>query len=163
MLNFVLIFFLSQLTVGMEQVCLAPNTLVDGFLIFIRHSFFYPVRNQIANPLQTPQQKHHSLPHLTVAVHFFYKSGAAYLEKILFGISTLQHSRICNRMTRSRISRLPRQHILLPWQQVTNDLHYAEFEKTTHFVSKIVSKFLTLYLQGQGHLEIAYEVTVRSN
>ena len=66
-------------------------------------------------------------------------------------------------MTRSRISRLPRQHILLPWQQVTNDLHYAEFEKTTHFVSKIVSKFLTLYLQGQGHLEIAYEVTVRSN
>ena len=147
MLNFVLVFLLSQLTVGMEQVCLASNTLVDGFLILIRHSFFYPVRNQIANPLQTPQQKHHNLPHLIVAVHLFYKSGAAYLEKILFGISALQHSWMCDRMTRSRISRLPRQHILLPWQQLTNDLYHVEFEKTPHFVSKIVSKFLALYLQ----------------
>ena len=59
---------------------------------------------------------------------------------MLLGIFALQHSWMYNRMTRSRISRLPHQHILLPWQQLTNDLHYVEFEKTTHFVSKIVSK-----------------------
>ena len=78
MLNFVLILFLSQLTVGMEQVCLVRNTLADGFFILIRHSFFFLVKNQLANPLQTPQQKYHSLPHLIAAVHFFYKSEVAY-------------------------------------------------------------------------------------
>ena len=125
MLNFVLTFFLSQLTVGMKQVCLVPNTLPDGFLNLIRHCFFFPVKNQIAYPLQTPQQKHCNLSHLIVAVHFFYKSGVAYLEKILFGISAWQHSWINKRMTRSCISWL--QHILLPWQQLTNDLHFQKY------------------------------------
>ena len=63
-------------------------------------------------------------------------------------------------MAKSRITRLPRQHILLPWQQLTNDFYHVEFEKTPHFVSKIVSKFLTLYLQDQGRLKIAYELAV---
>lgn len=70
---------------------------------------------------------------------------------------------MCNRMTKRRISRLPRQQILLPWQQLNNDLHHVELERTTHFISKIVSKFRTLCLQNQGHLEIAYKVTVMSN
>ena len=73
-----------------------------------------------------PQQKHHSLLHLIVAVHFFYKSGATFLEKILFGRSALQYSWMCNQMTRHSISRLPQQHIRLPWQQLTNDLHHVE-------------------------------------
>ena len=138
---------------GISLPCSKP--LADGFLILILHTFFFPVKNQIENPLQTPQEKHRNLPHLIVAVHFVYKSRIAYLEKTLFCISALQHSWMCNRMTRSRISKIPRQHILLPWQQLTNDLHHVEFEKTPHFVSKIVSKFLTLCLLDQGHLEIA--------
>ena len=48
----------------MEQICLLPNTVADGFLILIRHSFFFPVKNQIANLLQALQQKHHNLPYL---------------------------------------------------------------------------------------------------
>ena len=73
-----------------------------------------------------PQQKYYSLLHLIVAVHFFYKSGAAFLEKILFGRYALQYSWMRNQMTRHSISRLPQQHILLPWQQLTNDLHHVE-------------------------------------
>ena len=49
------------------------------------------------------------------------------------------------------MSKLPCQHILLPWQQLTNDLHHVVFQKSPHFVAKIVFKFLTLYLQDQGH------------
>ena len=103
------------------------------------------------NPLQTLQQKHRNLPHFNIAVHFFCKSGVAYLEKILFGISPLHHCWMCNRITGIRISKLPCQHILLPWQQLTNDLHHVVFQKSPHFVAKIVFKFLTLYLQDQGH------------
>ena len=109
------------------------------------------MKNQTTNSLQTAQEKHRNLADLIVAVHFFCKSRVPYLEKILFGISSSQHSWMSDRITRICMSKLPCQHILLPWQQLTNDLHHVVFQKSPHFVSKIVFKSLTLYIQDQRH------------
>ena len=40
---------------------------------------------------------------------------------------------MCNRKIRSPISRLRHQYLLLPWQQLTNDLHHVKFEKNAPF------------------------------
>ena len=111
------------------------------------------------------QQKRQNLPHLIADVHFFYKSVPLLtFSKVLFDISAFGISAwVCNRMSKSRESILLRQHILLPWQQLTNNLHHVEFEKNSPFVSKFFSKFLTLYLQDKWHLEIAYEEALMNN
>ena len=79
----------------MEQICLLPNTVADGFLILIRHSFFFPVKNQIANLLQALQQKHHNLPYLILLQNRSCLTWKKFTWKICF--TTLAYFKIAQR------------------------------------------------------------------
>ena len=77
----------------MEQICLFPNAVADGFLILIRHSFFFSgekpnsksVASATAKAPQSPPFDSFTKPELL-------SLKKIYLENLLYNIGLLQNS-----------------------------------------------------------------------